>query len=73
MLEIIQEDNGKLSFSRSLSAIIVLSVLVMVMFVTFKDGKLPDYGGATLFLTGSVASLYGSNKIASAISGENKP
>ena len=69
-LELIEEDNGKLSFARVLSAIIVMVLLGLVVFETLKGGKLPELGGPTLFLTGSVASLYGSNKIASVLTGK---
>jgi hypothetical protein len=68
--EIIKEDNGKISFARAFSALIIVIMLGLIVFETLKGGKIPELGGPTLFLTGSVASLYGSNKIASAITGK---
>ena len=70
LLELIEEDNGKLSFARVSSAFVIAVVLGLIIFETLKNGKLPDLGGPTLFLTGSVASLYGSNKIATILSGK---
>ncbi len=61
------EPDEKPSFARIISAFIVIIMLGLVAFVTLKDGKLPDLTGATLFLTGGVGTLYGSNKIAAAI------
>jgi hypothetical protein len=67
LIGLISEPDKKPSFARVLSAIIVLIVLGLVMFSTIHNGRLPDLNSATLFVTGGVGTLYGSNKIAAAI------
>ncbi len=67
LIGLISEPDKKPSFARVLSAIIVLVVLGLVMFSTIHNGRLPDLNSATLFVTGGVGTLYGSNKIATAI------
>lgn len=65
-------DNGQPSFSRCASGVIVLSVLVWTSHVIFKTHALPDMGGISLFMSTSVGTLYGTNKLGSMFSNPNK-
>ena len=66
-------DEGKPSFSRVFSGIVVFASLGWVTFLVLKSGQMPDLAGLSLFNTGVIAALYTGNKIASAISGTQPP
>jgi hypothetical protein len=63
---------GEPSSSRLLSGFVIVMPNIWITFLVFKDGKLPDFGGITLWVTGIVGMIMGLNKapaIASAITG----
>jgi hypothetical protein len=62
--EAFSEDNGKASFSRISTFIILVFELGWITFVTLSKGTIPDLGGPALFLV----TLYGANKAATVAS-----
>ena len=64
---IFQEDNGKWSFSRVSCAYTLFASTAWVTYALFIGGKIPDLGGLTGYVAATLGVLYGSNKIASAI------
>lgn len=71
-LHAVLSDNDQPSLGRLGSGLIVVVVLGLMVFLTLKDGKLPDLAGLTLFTTGSVGVLYGTSKAANVIEGMKK-
>jgi hypothetical protein len=72
----LSEADGTPSFSRTLSAFVIIMPYVWITFIVFKSGKFPDFGGVTLLITGVVGVVMGLNKapaIASAITGTAPP
>lgn len=62
VLEMFTEDNGKLSLSRVLSALVVLAPIVWVSYIVFYKGlPLPDLTGPAVFVGGG-ATHYGLGK-----------
>lgn len=60
-------DHGKPSLSRVLSTVVVFASIIWTTFILLKEHKLPDMGGLSLYVSGTVVSLYGANKVADAI------
>jgi len=46
-------ENGEGSFSRVIPGIVILVMLMLVTFVTLKDGKIPDLAGVALVISGA--------------------
>jgi multisubunit Na+/H+ antiporter MnhB subunit len=63
-------DGDKASFSRAISAFIVISAVGWVTFLVLKNGQLPDLGGVAGVITGGALGFYGANKVSTAISGQ---
>ena len=59
-----KDDNGKTSFSRVFTAIIIVFYLMWTSYIAYHTKKLPDIP-ENLYLL--LLSLYGANKIATAI------
>lgn len=60
-------DRDMPSFARMGSAAILGAAITWVTFLVFKDGKLPDLGGMSLFIPSTILALFGVAKIADAI------
>lgn len=67
------EENSEPSFARVTVGCVVFVVLTLVVYQTLKDGKIPDLGGVTVFLTGAIATLYGTTRVASAFEKMSPP
>ena len=67
-----KEDDGKWSFSRLSCAYTLLASTAWITMGMFMEGKIPDMGGITGYVAATLGVLYGSNKIASAISGDKQ-
>ena len=64
--DILKELNGKLSFGRSASAVVLVAWLTWISFLVFSTKTLP----AGMWEVGPViVALYGLNKVAEAITG----
>lgn len=63
MKEIFKDDNGKTSFSRVFTALIIVFYLFWSGYIAFKTNKLPDIPDNLYLL---LLSLYGVNKLAGA-------
>lgn len=61
ILEIFKEENGKWSFGRVASAVIILHHLFMSSYVVYETHSIPDIPDNLYLL---IAALYGVNKIA---------
>ena len=64
MKELFKDDNGKTSFSRVFTALIIVFYLIWSGYIAFKTNKLPDIPDNLYLL---LLSLYGVNKLAGAI------
>jgi len=67
----LSESDGKGSFTRLATGVLVLAALVWITRLVWVNAALPDFGGLTLF----ISALYGLNKASSAVDKltENKP
>ena len=62
------ETNGKLSFSRIFSALVIVVSLGLVVYLSLKKGELPaQLGSLAAYTTTLVTCTYGLNKITTAI------
>ena len=64
MKQIFKDDNGKLSFSRVFTAIIIIFYLTWTSYIAYHTKQIPDIPDNLYLLVGV---LYGTNKLASAI------
>ncbi len=64
MKELFKDDNGKTSFSRVFTAIIIVFYLMWTSYIAYHTKELPDIP-ENLYLL--LLSLYGVNKVATAI------
>src|SRR6266403_2353025 len=62
ILEMFTEDDGKLSLSRVLTGLIVISTIVWVSYFVFWKGIFPDLTGPAVFVGGGGAAHYGLGK-----------
>ena len=62
MKEILLDDNGKLSFSRIISCILIFSYLIGMFYLLYKKQEFIDI---PLQLAGLIATIYGLNKFGS--------
>lgn len=66
---VFSEADGTPSSSRIFTALLVAFSLGWVTHLVWHDNALPDFAGLALF----VGTLYGTNKVAGALSGKNIP
>ena len=59
MKEVLKDHNGKWSFSRLMSAILIFSYLIAMFYILFTQHKLVD---VPLQLAGLITAVYGINK-----------
>lgn len=67
--EIFKESDGKVSFGRTASAIVLAAWLGWITFLVVWNHVLPELSG----IIAPLSALYGANKISTAIGGFSKP
>ena len=70
---VLSEPDGTGSAARVYTLLVVVSVLVWISYLVLRHTAIPDLKGVTVFLVSTTTSLYGLNKITTAVAARSAP